>query len=359
MKRILVLAAALLLFTQASATACCYLNKDVHNNTGQPVWDIKMVFDGAPDVVSHYDGYADDWRFRQFSTWKANGRTYLRWFDPVDPAGNPAPIPFCTFVHIGYRLTGPATLIHAWWTDEAGCPLPNGHIQQPSHWVYYVNFPARAVVLKLVNDAVGIPNLQVCVPRCPDPTVLRNVFFAVLPEELPLADLNPRNTMLQSMLQPLPGGMGPFVLDAAGELVELEIPVPIQPGQTLVYRLEGEGLNEFVDFGQHEMMTPTALDHPSGLELNKLYQSEPNPSSQSAKIRYRLTDAGPVLLRVFDADGRLVRTLVDARQVPVESGHEVVWDGANDAGHTVGSGTYFYQLQAPGFAASRKLVVIK
>ena len=35
------------------------------------------------------------------------------------------------------------------------------------------------------------------------------------------------------------------------------------------------------------------------------------------------------------------------------------WDGRNNLGEPVGSGVYFYQLQAGEFSATRKLVILK
>ncbi len=64
-------------------------------------------------------------------------------------------------------------------------------------------------------------------------------------------------------------------------------------------------------------------------------------------------------LRIFDVGGRVVRTLVDQVQEPVEAAFEVVWDGMNDQGQRVGSGVFFYQIDAPGFTSSKKLVILK
>jgi flagellar hook assembly protein FlgD len=54
-----------------------------------------------------------------------------------------------------------------------------------------------------------------------------------------------------------------------------------------------------------------------------------------------------------------VRTLVDQVQEPSTGGYQVTWDGTNDAGVRAGSGVYFYELDSPGFAASKKLVMLE
>jgi flagellar hook assembly protein FlgD len=52
-----------------------------------------------------------------------------------------------------------------------------------------------------------------------------------------------------------------------------------------------------------------------------------------------------------------VRVLASGEQ---EAGkHVVEWDGRNDAGSPVGSGVYFYRMTTPGFANSKKMVLLK
>ena len=90
---------------------------------------------------------------------------------------------------------------------------------------------------------------------------------------------------------------------------------------------------------------------------NSLAQNHPNPFNPSTTISYTLERAVYVDLSVFDAKGRLVATLV-ASQNPVGT-HVVAWDGRNDAGVRVASGTYFYRLQAGSYVETRKLVLLK
>lgn len=107
--------------------------------------------------------------------------------------------------------------------------------------------------------------------------------------------------------------------------------------------------------------SPTGVEDPNAAPklVNQLYQAEPNPANPSAKIRYSIAEKGRVSLKIFDVSGRLVRTLVEGVQEPTASGFEVVWDGKDDAGKTMGSGVFFYQIEAPGFMSSKKLVILK
>ena len=62
-------------------------------------------------------------------------------------------------------------------------------------------------------------------------------------------------------------------------------------------------------------------------------------------------------IRVYNISGQQVKTLVDT---PQDAGYySVVWDGRNDRGNQVGSGTYFYVIKAGMDEAMRKMVLLK
>jgi len=42
-----------------------------------------------------------------------------------------------------------------------------------------------------------------------------------------------------------------------------------------------------------------------------------------------------------------------------QTGKAIYWDGQTGIGEQVGSGTYFYQLQAGDYTATRKMVILK
>jgi hypothetical protein len=81
----------------------------------------------------------------------------------------------------------------------------------------------------------------------------------------------------------------------------------------------------------------------------------PNPFNPSTSIHFALPQGGQALVQVFDVQGQLVRTLVD-EHMPAGS-HEVGWNGRNDGGTTVGSGSYFVRVQSNGNVESRKLIM--
>jgi hypothetical protein len=88
-----------------------------------------------------------------------------------------------------------------------------------------------------------------------------------------------------------------------------------------------------------------------------LGQNVPNPFNPTTTIRYHVPAGGAVTLRVYDVSGRLVRTLVDGHQTP--GSKSVIWNGADDRGHGVSSGVYFYRMEAPGFSKTRKMLLLQ
>jgi len=62
-----------------------------------------------------------------------------------------------------------------------------------------------------------------------------------------------------------------------------------------------------------------------------LEQNYPNPFNPRTTLRFRLRQASEVSLRIYDARGRLVRTLLADAQKPAGE-YEMVWDGRDEYG---------------------------
>ncbi len=85
---------------------------------------------------------------------------------------------------------------------------------------------------------------------------------------------------------------------------------------------------------------------PGKADLSTMMQTKahPNPTSTSASILYTLPRETRVTLALYDAAGRLVRTLADASQQSAGQ-QSATWDGMDADGRPVPSGTYFYQVE--------------
>jgi flagellar hook assembly protein FlgD len=79
-------------------------------------------------------------------------------------------------------------------------------------------------------------------------------------------------------------------------------------------------------------------------ETYVLAQNYPNPFNPSTTIKYGLPEQASVSLRVYNVLGQEVARLVEGQQTA--GYHEAIWDGRNIAGGIVGSGVYFYRLEA-------------
>jgi flagellar hook assembly protein FlgD len=64
-----------------------------------------------------------------------------------------------------------------------------------------------------------------------------------------------------------------------------------------------------------------------------------------------------VRLKVVDVRGKVVRVLTD--EAWPAGRHSVVWTGENDAGDAAGPGVYFVRIEAGGFMATNKMLLMR
>ena len=88
-----------------------------------------------------------------------------------------------------------------------------------------------------------------------------------------------------------------------------------------------------------------------------LAQNSPNPFNPRTEIRFSLPTRQDVSLRIYDVEGRLVRTLVQGRQDAGE--HAITWSGRNEQGGQTASGLYFYRLVTEQGTLTRKMTLLK
>jgi hypothetical protein len=88
-----------------------------------------------------------------------------------------------------------------------------------------------------------------------------------------------------------------------------------------------------------------------------LEQNYPNPFNPLTRINYAIPEPAYVKLCIYDINGILVRTLFEGNQ---QAGrYQTVWDGISSSGIKVGSGVYFYRIQANSFVQTRKMILLK
>lgn len=86
-------------------------------------------------------------------------------------------------------------------------------------------------------------------------------------------------------------------------------------------------------------------------------QNFPNPFNPETNIRYALPKDARVEISVFNTLGQRVKTLINHWQPA--GYHSVIWNGTNEAGQPVSSGTYFYSIRAGNYSAVKRMLLLK
>jgi len=90
---------------------------------------------------------------------------------------------------------------------------------------------------------------------------------------------------------------------------------------------------------------------------NWLYSPAPNPFNPMTELKYSVAEPGRATVLVYDLRGRVVRSLVDSELDP--GVYTVQWNGRDDQGGTVASGTYICQFTVNRYTQVVKLTLLK
>jgi len=84
----------------------------------------------------------------------------------------------------------------------------------------------------------------------------------------------------------------------------------------------------------------------------RLDQNYPNPFNPTTTIDFALKQSGHTTIKIYDALGREIVTLVDKK---MEAGnYQVIFKALNLA-----SGIYFYKIKSGNFMALKKMILMK
>ena len=119
---------------------------------------------------------------------------------------------------------------------------------------------------------------------------------------------------------------------------------------------QGEGILSAEDIAPVTAVEETFDTTPDGFALE---QNFPNPFNAQTQIQYALPVAGAVRLVVYNAAGQPVRVLVDGDRP--QGLYLQRWDGRDDGGAPVASGTYWCRLEMPeaGFSQVRTMSLLR
>lgn len=86
-------------------------------------------------------------------------------------------------------------------------------------------------------------------------------------------------------------------------------------------------------------------------------QNYPNPFNPETIISYQLPVTGDVTLKVYDALGKEIATLIHEKQQAGK--HSVHWSGTDSSGKKLASGIYYYQLTTQYGMQTKKAIYLK
>lgn len=89
----------------------------------------------------------------------------------------------------------------------------------------------------------------------------------------------------------------------------------------------------------------------------EVFKAFPNPTFGRILISYALGSSSFVEISVYDLTGREVLKLFEGDQIPGR--YAIEWDGRNDRGELVSSGTYFYRVTAGNSYSGDKFIVVR
>jgi len=88
-----------------------------------------------------------------------------------------------------------------------------------------------------------------------------------------------------------------------------------------------------------------------------LFQNYPNPFNPTTSIQFQVLKAGIVNVKIYDMLGQEIKTLFNNE---VEAGmYTIQWDGLNDNGMKMSSGSYIYRMTAGDFVDSKEMILLK
>ncbi len=194
-----------------------------------------------------------------------------------------------------------------------------------------------------------------------------------------LWEVETRRTVTNGDTLPIAVNIGEWDLNVTADISALDStrshPVSLLPGENGVYSAETVISEDNIAVNGVKEILITAKDAAGNtsrltatVNLNNLrYRTEllpnyPNPFNPETWIPYRLAKDADVTLTIYDVRGNVVRqfNLGHQRAGSYETKAQAVyWDGTNDAGESVASGVYFYNLSIDNFNKTRKATILK
>jgi hypothetical protein len=113
----------------------------------------------------------------------------------------------------------------------------------------------------------------------------------------------------------------------------------------------------YVSVAEDSTLTGVDDQRPDQFSPQLRIAASPNPFFESATLHLSLPVAAPVSINIYDAGGRLIRSLTSEH---LSAGvHAIAWDGKDDQGRRLGSGVYFAKVVTPQARSTKKLILLR
>ncbi|HET9252991.1 MAG TPA: lysyl oxidase family protein [Candidatus Eisenbacteria bacterium] len=157
------------------------------------------------------------------------------------------------------------------------------------------------------------------------------------------------NEIFLTTSQNTPGGQGFYVIN----------PASLPHDTYYVYTRIKDGGTASGDWsaGTITIQEVTAVEPNPIAAAWRLLPASPNPFNPRTRVQLQVGRESRVSWRIYDSRGALVRTLVNGA-LPAGV-HQRTWDGRDDRGRTVTSGTYYVVVDAAGFKGRQKITMVK
>jgi hypothetical protein len=83
----------------------------------------------------------------------------------------------------------------------------------------------------------------------------------------------------------------------------------------------------------------------------------PNPFKRALTIEYSIPTDEYVAINIYKVKGELIRVLGQNKQI--QGTHSILWDGKDNHGNQIASGTYYYQIISGNFISIKTIVKIE
>lgn len=88
-----------------------------------------------------------------------------------------------------------------------------------------------------------------------------------------------------------------------------------------------------------------------------LSQNYPNPFNPETQIQFSIPQEGFVVIKIYDMLGQEVATLFNGHTL--QGRYTLNWNGKDNSGNNLSSGTYVYRMTAGDFVSAKKMVLVK